>query len=104
MHLHQWKRREVITLLGDAAAHAQQQAVSVIGFLDSRSRDALTERLRIFRQGLRSTGYVEGENVAIIYRWSEGQNDRLPMLATELARRPVAVIVASRGLDVVFAA
>jgi len=103
------RRREVITLLGGAAAwplaaHAQQQAVPAIGFLDNRSPDALTERLRIFRQGLRSTGYVEGENVAIIYRWSEGQNDRLPMLATELARRPVAVIVASGGLDAVFAA
>jgi len=103
-------RREFITLLGGAAAawplgaHGQQGAIPVIGFLDSRSPEALTDRLRGFRQGLGSTGYVEGENVAIVYRWAENQIDRLPMLVAELARRPVAAIVASGGPDVCFAA
>jgi putative ABC transport system substrate-binding protein len=75
-----------------------------IGFLDGRSVDSLTDRLRAFRQGLKDIGYVEGENVTIIYRWAENQMDRLPDLAAELVRRPVAVIVASGGPDVVFAA
>ena len=69
----------------------------VIGFLDPRSPDALTERLRGFRQGLKETSYVEGENATILYRWAENQFDRLPALAAELVRRPVAVIVASGG-------
>ena len=69
----------------------------VIGFLDRRSPDAMADRLRAFRQGLKDTGYVEGENVAIEYRWAENQLDRLPVLAAELVRRPVAVIVASGG-------
>ena len=79
------------------AARAQQPAMPVIGFLDPRSPDALTERLRGFRQGLKETGYIEGENVTIVYQWAENQVDRLPALAAELARRPVAVIVASGG-------
>src|SRR5262249_53296461 len=76
----------------------------VIGFLDPRSPDAMRDRLRGFRQGLKETGYVEEENVTIVYRWAENHVDRLAALAADLVLRKVAVIVASGGPGAAFGA
>src|SRR5437868_3046370 len=91
------RRREFITLAGGTAlaALAQESAKPTIGFLDPRSPEELGEsRLRALRQGLRQTGYVDGENVDIEYRWGHGQDDRLPGLAADLVSRQVRVIIA----------
>ena len=105
------KRREFIAGLAGAAAtwplaaRAQQPAMPVIGYLNAQALEGFTERLlRGFRQGLREAGYIEGENVAIEYRWAENQYDRLPTLANELVRRRVAVIVGVGALASAFAA
>jgi len=101
------RRRAVIAGFVGAAAlppivRAQQPPMPAIGFLDSRFPDALGDRLRGFRLGLKLAGYAEGENVAVVYRFAENQAERLPALASELVRRPVAVIVASGGPNVMF--
>jgi putative ABC transport system substrate-binding protein len=102
-------RRNLMTLLGGAAvwpvaARAQQPGLPVIGYLSSLSPDLYVNRLRAFRQGLGDTGLVEGRDVAIEYRWAEGQNDRLPSLAADLVRKQVNVLVAAGGTPTVLAA
>src|SRR5262249_28604012 len=79
------------------AAHAQQPAVQVIGYLGLGSAEVDSVRVGAFRQGLSETGYVEGRNVAIEFRWGQGKFDRLPALADELVRRPLSVVVAGGG-------
>jgi ABC-type uncharacterized transport system substrate-binding protein len=102
------RRRDFITLLGGAAAwpvaaRAQQPTMPVVGFLDTRTPDIIAERLRAFRQGLKESGYVEGENVTLLLRLAEHRTDRLPELTTDLVRRRVAVI-ATAGNDVALVA
>ena len=97
------KRREFITLLGGAAAvwplvaRAQQAAKQVIGFLHPASIDVVADRVRAFRQGLKDTGFIEGDNVAIEYRWAENEIERVPALVAELVGRKVTVIAAVGG-------
>ena len=103
------RRRKLIAMLGGAAAawplaaRAQQPALPVVGFLDNRSSDGMASRLAAFHKGLKEVGLVEGENVTIVYRWAEDRLDRLPEMASELARQ-ATVIVTTGGPPAAFAA
>ena len=103
------RRREFITLVGGAvawslAARAQQPAMPMIGFLNTRSADVSSHLVAALRRGLAENGYVEGQTVTVEYRWANGQYDRIPALAAELANRPMAVLVATGGEPAAMAA
>ena len=104
------RRREFITLLGGVAAawpltaRAQQPVMPVIGFLSSRSPGESASVVAAFRQGLRETGFIEGQNLGIAFRWAEGRYDRLPALASELVSLPVTLLFAAGGPPSAFAA
>jgi putative ABC transport system substrate-binding protein len=103
------RRREFVTVLGGAAAwplavRAQQQAMPVIGYLSARSPDDAAHLVVAFRKGLGESGFVEGQNLTIEYRWALGQHDPLPEMALELAQRPVDIIVSTGGESAALAA
>ena len=104
------RRREFIRLFGGAAVswplavYAQQRPMPVIGFLNVASPGPLRQQIAAFREGLKESGYVEGQNVAVEYRWAEGQYDRLPALVADLVRQQVSVIVSGGGAPAVLAA
>ena len=104
------ERRAFIAIVSAAAvtwplgARAQQPAMPVVGFLNSGSADAYAAHAAAFRQGLGEAGFTDGQNVAIEYRWANGDNGRLPALVTELVGRPAAVIVATGGVASALAA
>src|SRR5437763_16643367 len=110
MQFDQLKRRQFIALIGGAAvvwplaARAQQGSTPVIGFMSSASAAPFAHLVAAFRDSLKATGFVEGQNVAIEFRWADGQYDRLQMIAAELVRREVAVIVATGGTPAVLPA
>jgi len=110
MQFDQLKRRDIITLLGGAAAgwplavRAQQPAMPVVGFLQSGARGGSAHMVAAFQTGLREAGYIEGQNVGVIYRFADGQYDRLPALAAELLQSQVAVLAATGGDPAVLAA
>ena len=101
------RRRDFVTLLGSVAAWplaASAQQKPVIGFLNSGSADVYSDRIAAFHQGLRQLGYIDGDNVVIVYRWALGQYDRLPAFAAELVEKHVSVLVATGGEPAALAA